>query len=244
MRRLTGLAYSRSLRDAAPMSKENEEKAMNRFDRNYMERKYHLSWGEGWRRSPIYGLPILEKEIYVPERLVLFEKISRALDKSGCVIFNQSDKKIDPFWNSPERYFDALRRFDCVTTPDFSLLLDMPRPFIEANVLRSLMLGRKMQELGFRVLANVMWAHPDTYDFCFEALPRNSILFVSSVGCLRNKISRECLADGLRALMERVRPPGIVLYGPMPNLNFEIPVVRHFERLSPICRGGYQSSMF
>lgn len=213
---------------------------MNKVDAAYIERHYHLSWGDGWRRSPRYGLPILEKETYVPDRLVLFEKMSRTTDKRGCVIFNQSDKKIDPFWNSPERYFDSLRQFDCVTSPDFSLLLGMERPFMVANVLRSLMLGRRMQDLGMRVIANAMWAQPDSYDFCFEALPRDSVIFVSTVGCTRRIVSREHLVSGLRALVERVRPPGIILYGPMPKLDFAIPVVRHFDRLSPVCRGGYQ----
>ena len=217
---------------------------MNRDDAAYIERRYHLSWGDGWKRSARHGLPILERETFIPDRLVLFEKMSRTTEKKGFVIFNQPDRRIEPFWNSPERYVEALKRYDGITTPDFSLLLNMERQFMEANVLRALKIGRRMQELGLRVMVNAMWAYPDSYDYCFEALPRDSILFVSTVGSMSRALSREYLFCGLRALVERVRPPGIVLYGPVPALDFHVPVVRHFNRLSPVCKDGYLPELF
>jgi len=137
---------------------------MNVIDKKYIESRYHLGWGEGWIRSCRYGLPILNRETFVPNRIVPFDKIDKTKDKSGCVIFNLADRRIDRVWNNPDPYLEKLKHFDCVTTPDFSLLLNMERPFIECNVLRSLKLGRRMQDLGMRVLPSVMWACPDTYD--------------------------------------------------------------------------------
>lgn len=216
---------------------------MNNIDRDYIVRKYHLDWGEGWRRSPRYGLPVLDGESYVPDKLVLFEKINTATDRNACVVFNQPDRRIDRVWNSPERYFPLLRQFACVTTPDFSLLLDMERQFIEYNLLRSLKMGRRMQELGMRVIVNAMWAFPDTYDICFEALPRNSVLFVSTVGSVLRRLARDYFKRGMKAMLERVRPSGIVLYGPVPPMDFAVPVLRHFDRLSPVRRGAYQPDL-
>ena len=216
---------------------------MNKIDSDYIESRYHLRWGDGWLRSVRYGLPVLNREFIVPDRVVPFDKIDRTSDKRGCVIFNLADRRIDRIWNNPERYIERLRQFDCVTTPDFSLLLNMERPFIEYNVLRSLKLGRWMQDQGVHVLPTVMWAYPDTYDVCFEGMPKKSVLFVSSVGSFRRKESRTYFLQGMKVMLDRLDPVGIVLYGPMPSFDFAVPVVRHFDRVSPTCFNSYQPDL-
>ncbi len=216
---------------------------MNALDKNYIERHYHLSWGRGWQRSPIYGLPILKPESYIPDRLIPFDKINNTQETDGCVTFNLADRRIDRIWASPEKYISRLLKFDCVTTPDFSLLLDMDRAFIEYNLLRSLKLGRHLQDIGMRVLPSAMWAHPDTYDICFEALPRRSVVFVSTVGSIKSEEARKYFKMGIRAMIDRLNPTGVVLYGSVPALDFEIPVVRHFDRISPAHFNSYQPSL-
>ena len=216
---------------------------MNALDKSYIERHYHLSWGDGWHRSPVYGLPVLKPESYIPDRLIPFDKINDAQETNGCVTFNLADRRIDRIWTSPEKYIPRLMKFDCITTPDFSLLLDMDRAFIEYNLLRSLKLGRHMQDLGMRVLPSAMWACPDTYDICFEALPRHSVIFVSTVGSVRSAESRKYFTMGIREMTARLEPTGLILYGPVPALDFDIPVVRHFDRISPAHFNSYQPSL-
>ena len=220
---------------------------MNVDDRDYIERRYHLSWGEGWRRSPRYGLPILDRESIIPDHVVPFDKISSACDEEfsahSCVIFNLADRRIDRFWNNPERFISRLKKFGSVATPDFSLLLDMERPFVEYNVLRALKIGHWMQDNGMHVLPSLLWAYPDTYDVCFEAIPRNGIVIVSSVGSMRRQCSRRYFMMGMKSMLERVSPSGVILYGPMPQFEFPVPVVRHFERVSPTWFNAYQPDM-
>jgi len=216
---------------------------LNKTDSNYIERHYHLSWGGEWRRSAIYGFPILKAESYIPDRVIPFDKIDKVNDTRGCVMFHLADRRIDRLWNNPEKYFTRLREFDCVTTPDFSLLLDMDRAFIAFNILRALKIGRQMKDLGMRVLPTAMWACPDTYDMCFEALPRHSIVFVSTVGAVRRRDSARYFMMGMRAMLDRVMPSGVVLYGAMPSFDFPVPVVRHFDRVSPTCFNSYQPDL-
>jgi len=216
---------------------------VNAEDARYIESRYHLAWGERWKRSSRYHLPILNPESYVPDRVIPFDKIGKVSDTSGCVLTHLSDRRIDRLWNSPDHYFGRLKAFDCVSTPDFSLFLNMARPFIEYNALRSLMLGRRMQELGMRVLPAVMWAYPDTYDVCFEGIPRNSVVIVSTVGCVRRHEALKYFKMGMKAMLERVSPKGVVLYGSVPEIDFAVPVVRHFDRVSPTCFDSYQPDL-
>lgn len=207
---------------------------MNHDDYDYLLRHYHHDWGENWEYTPFHQLPILRPETYIPDRLVPMDKMAMSSGKRACVISNLADRRIDKVWNNPDRYFEQFRKFDCIATFDFSLLLNWRLPTILGNVDRSLTLGRKMQELGMRVIPTAMWAYPDTYDICFEALPRHSIVLVSTVGVVRDKTSWTYFTMGLQELLLRVRPSGIILYGSLPALDFPMPIVRHFERVSSV----------
>ncbi len=216
---------------------------MNNEDTAYIRRKYHTDWGEGWMRSPRYGLPIVQGTDFIPDDIVPFDKIGKMPERRSCVVFNLADRRIDCFWNRPDRYFNRLRQYSCVAIPDFSLLLGMERQFISYNLLRSFKLARRMEEKGILVMPAPMWAYPDSYDECFEALPRNSVMLVSTIGSINDDESLKYLQMGLHELLVRKRPPGIVLYGPVPVFDFDVPVVRHFDRVSPVCVNGYQPEL-
>ena len=175
--------------------------------------------------------------------MVPFDKIRNWRLDGACVEFHLADRRIDCVWMHPERYIGQLRKAACVATPDFSVLPRMERADVIHNVSRSLRLGRRFQELGLEVMITAIWAKPDTYDICFEALPRNSVLLVSTVGSMNDAASRKILRDGLKTLCERKPQKGFILYGAMPNLDFDIPVVRHFERCNPTVAGGYQPEL-
>lgn len=212
-------------------------------DREYMYSHYHLDWGENWIRTPRYGFPLIAPTTCIPERMVPFDKIRKWRLDGACVGFNLADRRIDCAWTHPERYIDQFRKAACVATPDFSVLPGMERADVIHNISRSLRLGRRFQELGLEVMITAIWAKPDTYDICFEALPRNAVLLVSTVGSMNDEASRKILRDGLKALCERKPQRGFILYGKMPNLDFDIPVIRHFERCNPTVDGGYQPEL-
>ena len=216
---------------------------MNKEDAAYIRRKYHMDWGENWILSPRYGLPLISRTDFIPDNIVPFDKIGIMPERRSCVVFNLADRRIDCFWNRPEAYIDSLRRYSCVATPDFSLLLGMERQFISYNLLRAFKLSRWMEDVGIRVMPAPMWAYPDSYGECFEALPENSVMLVSTIGSVNDGESLKYLRLGLRELLVRKRPPGIVLYGPVPVFDFHVPVVRHFDRVSPLCMNGYQPEL-
>lgn len=212
----------------------------NEQDREYIYSHYHPDWGRDWKRTLRNGFPVIDSSDIVPKRVVPFDKISKCGLGDACVVFHLADRRIDRVWLHPERYVKRLKEALCVATPDFSVLPGMERADVIHNISRSLRLGRYLQDQGIAVIITAIWSRPDTYDICFEALPANAVLLVSTVGSMRTVSSRRIFRDGLKTLCERKSPKGFILYGRMPSLDFDIPVIGHFERCSPIAVGAHQ----
>lgn len=45
-------------------------------------------------------------------------------------------------------------------------------------------------------------------------------------------------------MLDRVRPSGVVWYGQIPALDAKVPIVRHFDRVSPTHFNSYQPELF
>lgn len=164
----------------------------------------------------VYGMPALPPAPAdaEPEKLVPFNvamRLNRVPARRG-VHFFIDDYQFDRVWNAPERYVAALRRFDCVFTPDFSLYLDMPRAMKIWNIYRARLIGRYWSEHGVRVVPALSWAEPETFDFCFEGLPTRSTLAVARVGVEANPFFRYIWEAGFAEAMRRLEPRTLMLY--------------------------------
>lgn len=106
-----------------------------------------------------------------------------------------------------------LEKFDCVLTPDFSLYLDMPLAMKIWNTYRSRLMGNIWQNAGLLVIPTVSWAEPETYKFCFDGLPENSVLSVSTVGVKQDKKAMQIWKDGMNELIRRKNPSALLVYG-------------------------------
>lgn len=136
----------------------------------------------------------------------------------GCHFFID-DYQFERLWNSPSRYLDVLRGYDCVLTPDFSLYMDMPDPMQEWNRYRSAALGRYWAQNGITVVPTLSWAQPSSYRFCFKGIPKHSTVATSTVGVARDKDAQKVWHDGMREAMKRLEPSRVLLYGK--NIGFD-----------------------
>lgn len=167
------------------------------------------SCGEG-------GFPTLDAVDARPSELQGFNYAKSTPDgqKAGkaCHFFID-DYQFERLWTSPAKYLDALRGYDCVLTPDFSLYLDMPAPMQAWNRYRSQALGRYWQDNGLAVVPTLSWAQPDSYAFCFEGVPRHSTVATSTVGVKGDAAALAVWTDGMREAMRRIEPSRVLLYG-------------------------------
>ena len=186
--------------------------------------KYLLHEFDPFQCAGFYQMPTLELETFVPERLIDFNAAKSTKDFDCGVHFFIDDYRFECFWNSPAQYVDKMRLYECAFTPDFSLYMDMPMAMKIWNIYRSRLIGQIMQNAGIRVIPTVSWAEPETYAFCFDGIPEGGNVAVSTVGVMRDKEAKKIFMDGMSAMIEKVKPSMILMYGKsMPEACGDVP---------------------
>lgn len=188
------------------------------------------------------GMPRLKGCMAKPRDLMGFNyaKTATDADKRGraCHFFID-DYQFERVWNSPERYLDCLKGYDCVLTPDFSLYMDMPLPMQVWNLYRSRALGRFWQSRGLRVVPTLSWAQPETYPWAFGGLPRRSTVAVSTVGVKGDDEATGVWFDGMAEAMRALKPRRVLLYGGPIGFDFgDAEVVEYSNPVTERMRNG------
>ena len=172
-------------------------------------------------------IPALAPTDFVPESLVNFGKMSKGARTGQTVHFFEHDSVFEMFWRSPETCAERIRKFGSMIAPDFSMYIQMPRVMQQWNCYRSQILAQYCQRLGIVVIPRIRFCGPDTYGFCFDGIPENSVLAVSTVGFIQMPVFREMFREGMREAIRRLKPMRLVVYGTMiPDAFGEVPVTR------------------
>lgn len=203
------------------MPKENERDRTNRtynlelFDVNDCDGKYQM--------------PIIENDNYIPKELIGFNYAMSNNKKNVGIHFYLDDYQFERIWNAPEDYVDLLSQYDCILSPDFSLYLDMPFAMKIWNVYRSRLIGQYYQRCGIRVIPTISWAEKETFEFCFDGIPKGSIVSVSTIGVKRNEEALQIWKDGMDAMIEKIEPKTILVYGGKLDYDYKDIKVIYFE---------------
>ena len=134
------------------------------------------------------------------------------------VSFYEDDYKEDNtngIWFQSERACEILDHFAGIITPDFSTYQDFPIPLKIWNTYRMRAFGYWYGTLrGQPVINNVRWGTPETYDYCFDGIPKNSMVAVGTVGgSPRKLIDRTRFENGLSEMVKVLSPHTIIVYG-------------------------------
>ncbi|MEG2076689.1 MAG: DUF4417 domain-containing protein, partial [Victivallaceae bacterium] len=193
-----------------------------------LDRIYKLSQIELQRTAGDFQMPTLKPETVFPEGLIDFNDAMRYDRFSSHVHFYMDDGKFECLWRDPERYFSRLKSYAGIFTPNFSLYTDMPIAMQIWNTFRSRLIGQMMQSAGIKVIPSVTWADKGSFAFCFDGLPKSSIVAVSSVGVWRDKVFSRKFMRGLSAMIAALEPSGIAFYGKVPSSDFGKIVIKNY----------------
>jgi hypothetical protein len=183
-----------------------------------------------WPRTGKYGIPCLEPTDFTPTMLAAWHDPhgrQDAADTGGAVHFFLDDYRFEPVWKNPEKYLPRVQDVGAALTPDFSIWRDMPYAIQIWQTYRARWLGAFWQHHGIKVIPTVSWGEPDTYDFCFEGLPQQGTLAISTVG-VTDPTARELFQAGATELIARTEPTQLVCYGPAPEYLNVVAVVREY----------------
>lgn len=138
---------------------------------------------------------------------------SKIKPEEYCVHFYLEDYMFERVWNRPTVYVDKLKQFAAVMQPDFSLYTDMPIPMQQWNHYRKQWLAAYWQSNGIKVIPTICWSDEQSFDFCFEGVPKNSVVTTSYFGCAQKDEYWDLFLKGYMKMMETLEPELILLYG-------------------------------
>lgn len=179
-----------------------------RFIDNFKHTNYVTSY------SGKYDMPLMKIQHFeISNDITSFNE----REKTKGLHFFIDDYQFQRLWNNPLAYIDLLKKYDFVCSPDFSLYLDMPKALQMFNTYKKQFLSVLFQEFGINVLPTVSWSDKDSFDFCFDGIPRRSCVAISTVGSLRTEESKRIFDDGFNEMISRINPPKILWYGSLPD---------------------------
>ena len=124
------------------------------------------------------------------------------------------DGKRTSIWLYHDNALAIIRHFSGIIVPDFSTYADFPEPIKLWNFYRMNAFGYWIGSLGISVISNARWGNEETWRYCFDGNPINSMLAVGTVASgIRLLKNRPMFENGLFKLVEKLQPHTIIVYG-------------------------------
>jgi len=124
------------------------------------------------------------------------------------------DGKQSSIWLYPEKALSVIRHFSGLIAPDFSTYADFPEPLKIWNFYRMCSFGYWIGTLGIPVISNVRWGTEETWRYCFDGNPQNSMLSIGTVASgIRLLKNRPLFEAGLFRMVDLLKPHTLIIYG-------------------------------
>lgn len=165
-----------------------------------------------------YGIPEMKPTQTTGEKMLRFMDWKEIEDPENYIAhFYYDDYKFINAWREPDKYLERLRKFKAVVSPDFSLYTDFPRALQILSCYRRQWCGAFWQYMGIDVIPDVVWGDRESFEYCFDGIPKNSTVAVSSVGVKNdetwNNKDGDMFKAGFDEMMERLNPTTVLWYG-------------------------------
>ena len=164
----------------------------------------------------------------LPAKIILWDEAKRlyrnALARGDTGFFYDAfvcwyfdDQKFDGprgIWHDCKHALKVLRHFAGAITPDFSTYQDFPEPLKIYNTYRMRVFGYWLGKNGIAVINNVRWGTPESWRYCWDGIPQDSVVCIGTVGgSPRKLIDRKRFEQGLKELVRVRKPHTILVYG-------------------------------
>lgn len=165
------------------------------------------------------GIPMLMDlhNTQIPNGLIPFNKVNTCKNKRQYVHFYMHDKEFARVLTSTTKYIDALKQYDGVITPDCTMMIGQSKCLQEANTYMNRAVGFFLQRNGIPVIPNIRWSDESSFEYCFLGVLHNSIVAVSTHGCISSKEQKMMFKKGLAAMMNELCPSVVLVHGYMPT---------------------------
>ena len=131
--------------------------------------------------------------------------------------FFLDDYQFNRLWNNPDKYIEMLKTFKCLLSPDFSMYTDYPKAMQLWKHYQKHWVGAYLERQGIKIIPTIGWSDHDSYKWCFDGEPQNSVVAVSSIGTQRYKESKQLFLDGYAEMKKRLKPAKVLFWGNIPK---------------------------
>lgn len=179
-------------------------------------KKYNFNSNNKWNIPEIKGLKRLDKKIeFIGFNYAkTFERLNQT--KYG-VHFFLDDYQFNRLWNNPDKYIKLLSKFKYVLSPDFSLYLDYPKAMQIWKHFQKHWIGAYLELFDIKVIPTIGWSNEDSFEWCFDGEPKDSIVAVSSIGTQKYANSKKLFLKGYIEMLKRLEPRKVLFWGNIPN---------------------------
>jgi len=168
-----------------------------------------------------------------PNGQLSYPDLSKYPLESTIIHFYLDDWRFESAWRAHTETIQRLDKYYAVIAPDFSVHYGAQLPPNLFNVYRNRLMTRHWQEFGLKVIYCISWGLDDTFEYCFDGIPQNSIVSIKSCGEFVMKELQEAWMVGFEQLCERLRPKQIVCcnkllpqaFDYIEQLDYRIPVI-------------------
>lgn len=176
----------------------------------------------GLKTTGVYDMPVIAPVYEIPNRqhyswIGFNECMSCKQPSTKMVHFYIHDYQFERVWNNINKYTEILKRFPVVCTPDFSMFTDTPKAVNIMQSYKRQALGAYWQRNGITVIPTVGWVKEDSFRWCFDGVPKRSIVSISTLGVLNNKWADHYFKQGYEEMKRVLEPKEILCYGRLPE---------------------------
>ena len=173
----------------------------------------NLQLHNGFATEGEYGMPMLSPFTGdLPRHFIPFTERNNGAWSCGihCYLY---DYMLEILWERPIRVIPCLKRSSCVIAPDFSVFVDQPRAINIWNIYRNRWIASFWQNEGIPVIPSASWGNVDSFGYCFDGLPENSVIAIGHVVTGRDASYKKLYRMGVEALIARKNPTLLLVYG-------------------------------
>lgn len=134
-------------------------------------------------------------------------------ENNSWVHFFLPDHMLERVWKNPEYYLQVFNLYEGLIQPDFSLYVGMPKAMLIFQHYRRMFLAKYYQQQGVMVIPAPCWADENSFEYCFDGMPKDSCLCISTVGCVKNPEVYEDFMKGYLETLKRLTPTQLIFYG-------------------------------
>lgn len=178
----------------------------------------------GAKLTEIDGFPIIEPWMVAkspPKEMHQWDRRKDAINSKECGInFYCVDRNLNGVLNNPKGYVHKLRKFNCVVGMDASPYDNMPLVVQKSQIYCNLAITYYFGLCGLKIIPNVRLGNNDTVS-SLDAYPKHTLISIGTSGCVKLKSNQLLFAEQLKLVVDKLRPKGMCVYGPMPDLIFD-----------------------